>query len=73
MLENSCEELIQESEDKIMNGEYSGVISQKIAFPDPNNGRPFFILIQIRWNNDPRHPYNGEAEITISKTSNLGF
>jgi hypothetical protein len=73
MVANSCEELVLTSEEQILRGEYSGVASQKIAFVDPQTGRPFYILIQIRWNHDPLHLYNGEAEITISKSNNLGL
>jgi hypothetical protein len=73
MLESSCEDLVKESENNILNGVFSGVASQKIAFLDPNTGKTSYVFIQIRWDHDPLHPYNGEAEITISKSTNLGL
>jgi len=70
----TCENLIEESDNRIVNGELSGTLSRKIAFNDPlNNGRTSYLLFQIKWEHDPRHPYNGTAEITISKTNNLGL
>jgi len=70
---NTCENLIEASEQKIVNGELSGTLSQKIAFNDPlSNGKIAYLLIQIKWEHDPIHPYNGKAEIIISKTNNFG-
>ena len=74
MVNNSCQEIVKESDKLILNGEYSGTISQKIAIPDPNNnGKILYILVQNKWDHDPKYPYNGKAEITISITNKLGL
>jgi hypothetical protein len=71
---NTCEDITKESEERIFKGELGGSISSKIAFSDPlNNGKISYLLFQITWKHDPNHPYNGQAEIIISKTTNFGL
>jgi len=55
-------------------GEYTGSTTKKIAFSDPeaNNGVSY-LLFQMNWNYCPENPYNGTAEIIISKTNKFGL
>ena len=64
------ENIFTESEELAANGVYTGSLSKKIAI---TGDRINYILMQLNWNYDPRNPYNGQAEIIISKTNNLGF
>jgi hypothetical protein len=74
VMEQTCENLMEESDQQIVNGELSGALSRKIAFNDPlNNGKISYLIFQIKWEHDPKYPYNGKAEITVSKTNNLGL
>jgi len=70
VLEATCEDLTTNSEELIANGVYNGSLSKKIAIP---NDRTNYILFKMNWRNDPNNPYNGQAEIIISKTDRLGF
>jgi len=70
VLDATCDELVTNSEELIANGVYNGSLSKKIAIPDD---RTNYILFQMNWKNDPENPYNGQAEIIISKTDKLGF
>jgi len=73
-MEKTCETFVEESNELITNGEYKGSLSKKIAFPDPQlGGKLSFILLQMSWDNDPQKPYNGKAEIIISKTNDFGI
>jgi hypothetical protein len=60
---NICDRIIGESEECIANGEYKGTISRKIASQDNQS----IFVFTIHWDNDPTKPYNGKAEIIISK------
>jgi len=74
LVENTYESINEEYEDRVIAGEHRGSITKKIAFPDPlANGRISYILFMMNWDNDPIRHYNGRAEITISKTNNLGI
>ncbi|MCL2245930.1 MAG: hypothetical protein FWC10_02315 [Lentimicrobiaceae bacterium] len=74
ILDEILEELITESNEQIARGEFHGTISKKIAIPGTIPGeRELFLLFLMNWKNDPEKPYNGEAEIIISKTNKLGF
>jgi len=73
-IEQILEELIKESNDLVNRGEYRGSISKKIAVSNSQvGGRDYYLLFLMNWNNDPKKPYNGEAEIIISKTTNFGL
>ena len=68
------ETLVEESDALVAKGEYKGSLTKKIAYPDPQfGGKQSFILLQMNWDNDPKKPYNGKAEIIISKTDNFGL
>jgi len=74
LVEQTCENIFTESENRIANGEFNGSITKKIAFSDPQSGtRESYILFQMYWNHDPNKPYNGTAEIIISKTNHFGL
>jgi len=74
VIEDTHEKLITEYEERFANKEHSGSITKKIAFSDPlTNGRTSYLILQIKWDNDPKKPCNGKAEITISKTNDLGI
>jgi len=75
IMENAYENLIEESERQIARGTNQGSISKKIALVDPTNDRVIdsYLIFQMNWSHDPKKPYNGKAEIIISKTNNLGF
>jgi len=74
MITHSCESIIQESDKLISNGMYAGSLTKKIALLDFQAGdRNSYLVFRIDWNHDPVRPYNGKAEITISKINNLGF
>jgi len=71
---NTGENIIKESEERLANGEYRGSSSSKIAFSDlQSESKLSYILFQMNWNHDPLKPYNGYAEIIVSKTDNLGI
>jgi len=73
-VENTCNNLLNESYEKVSNGEYKGSLTKKVGSVTPETGRvDSYILYQLNWNNDPKKPYNGEAEIIISKITNFGF
>ena len=68
------EKMLEESENQAATGEYRGSITKKIAYPDPGrNGQESYLLFQMKWDYDHKNPYNGNAEITITKTNKLGF
>jgi len=67
--QSTCNNLIQESDERVLNGEYRGSLTRKVEISETQS----FILYQINWNYDPEKPYNGNAEIIISKTDNFGF
>jgi len=69
VVEKTCSNLIEGSYECMANGEYKGSISTKLAMPDNQS----IILFTIHWDNDPQKPYNGKAEIIISKIEKLGF
>jgi len=74
MITNCCESIIQESDELISRGIYSGTLTKKIAFSDFQAGeRNSYLIFRIDWNHDPVKPYNGKSEITISKINSLGF
>ena len=74
LVESTYERINEEYEDRVIAGEHRGSITKKIAFSDPlANGRTSYLLFQISWNNDPEKHYNGKAEITVSKTNDLGI
>jgi hypothetical protein len=74
VIEKTCETIVEESDERIGKGEYTGSLTRKIAYPDPqSDGKQSFILLQMNWDNDPEKPYNGKAEIIISKTDNFGL
>jgi len=70
VLETTCETLAAESEEQAANGVYRGSISKKLAI---SGTQTEYILFQMNWNYDPENPYNGQAEIIISKTNNFGI
>ena len=73
-VENSCENLVEECENRISRGEYQGSLTKKIALSDPLSGnKTSFLILQMNWNNDPKKPYNGTAEIIISKINDFGI
>jgi hypothetical protein len=68
------EELVTESNEKIAAGEYSGTVSKTILIPENQmGGKDLYLFFLMKWENDPLKPYNGKAEIIISKTYNLGL
>jgi len=68
--EATLSNIFTDSEEQVANGVYQGSVSKKLAIlGDKTN----FILFQMNWNYDPTNAYNGQAEIIISKTDNLGF
>jgi hypothetical protein len=74
VIENTCEDMITDYDEQVVNGVPVGTTTKKIAFADPQSGgRTAYLLFQLNWNHDPQKPYNGRAEITISKTNDLGF
>jgi hypothetical protein len=70
-----CQEMIETSNEQVENRGYQGSISRKLAFSDQarSNNQFSYLLFQMNWNYDLENPRNGKAEITISKTDNLGF
>ncbi|MCL2289462.1 MAG: hypothetical protein FWC34_01975 [Bacteroidetes bacterium] len=73
-IERTCENLVTESEELAANGVYVGSTTKKIAFFDPEAGnREAYLLFQMNWNYNPENPYNGTAEIIISKTNKFGL
>ena len=70
VVESTCNNLIEESNEWVANGVYQGSISKKIAVA---GSRTEYFLFQMNWNNDPKNLRNGTAEFSISKTINLGF
>jgi len=74
MLETTCEDMIAESDERVINGEYNGSITKKIAYSDPSsNSRISYILFQMDWDYERGNPRNGRAEIIISRTSDFGL
>jgi len=74
LVESTYGKINEEYEDRVIAGEHRGSITKKIAFPDPlANGKTSYILFMMNWDNDPIRHYNGKAEITISKTNDLGL
>ena len=73
-IDATYQDMIEKSEEQAAGGEYQGSITKKIAYPDPDrDGKESYLLFQMKWDYDPINPYNGKAEIIISKTDNLGF
>jgi len=66
-IQNTCNNLLEESEARTFSGEYKGTQTKKIAIP----GTSTFIICQMTWDYDPLKPYNGKAEIVISQTDEL--
>ena len=74
VMDTTCENLITESDAQIARGVFKGSVTRKIAYRDPAAGnKESYLLFQMNWDNDPEKPYNGKAEITISKTDNFGL
>jgi hypothetical protein len=67
--ERTVQELISESGERALKGEYRGSSSKKIV---PMDGK-FYIFFQINWDYDPKNIRNGNAEIIISKIANFGL
>ena len=73
-MEQTCEDIVADSDARASQGEYKGSLTRKTAFNDPlANGRIAYLIYQMNWDYDPRNPRNGKAEIIISKTYNLGI
>ena len=74
LVDSSCESVIEECENRIAHGEYQGTLTKKFAYSDPMaNNRAAYLILQMNWANDPKKPYNGKAEITISKINDFGI
>jgi len=74
LMESTCENLVMESEELAATGTYKGSITKKVAFPDSEaNSRESYLLFQMNWNYCPENPYNGTAEIIISRTNRFGL
>ena len=74
VIEKTCENIVEESDALVVNGEYKGSLTKKIAFSNPQfGGKQSFILLQMNWDNDAKKPYNGKAEIIISQTNDFGL
>jgi len=69
-MEATYQNLIADSEEQAANGVYKGSITKKIASTNAQIG---YLLFQMNWDYDPENPYNGKAEIIISKTNNFGI
>jgi len=67
---SSFQKILEESEELASTGTYQGSLTKKIAI---EGDKINFLLFQMNWNYDPKNPYNGQAEIIISKTDNFGF
>jgi len=65
-IEGTYSNFIAESENLAADGMYYGSITKKVAIADQ------YYLFQMNWDYDKNNPYNGRAEITISKTTTLG-
>jgi hypothetical protein len=72
-IEKTCEELKNESDEQIAKGVFSGTSTRKVAQLDLNGRIDSYLIFKIDWDHDPRKPYNGKAEITITKTDKLAF
>jgi len=74
LVEATCEDLVSESEERIIDGAFQGSITRKIALRDDHNGgNSTYFLFKIDWDHDSENIRNGTAEITISKVTSLGF
>jgi len=73
-VDGTYQDMLEESEELLAKGEFQGSITKKISYPDPDrNGKESYLLFQMKWENDFNNPYNGQTEIIITKTDNLGF
>ena len=68
--ETALSDVFTDSDEQVANGVYQGSVSKKLAIPGDKTN---FIFFQMNWNYDPTNAHNGQAEIIISKTDNLGF
>jgi len=71
--DGTCDDLKAVSEEQIAKGVFQGTASKKIASSDPQTGRSTYFIFQMNWNHDPKKPYNGKSEITVTKTDKLAF
>ena len=69
-METTYQNLVTTSEEQAANGVYRGSVTKKIAMSGVKND---YFLFQMNWDYDPENPYNGQAEIIISKTNNFGI
>jgi hypothetical protein len=72
VIESTCDNIVEDYDQQVVKGVPEGSISQKIAYLDPR-GNPAYLIFQVNWKHDPQKPYNGTAEITITKTNSLGL
>jgi hypothetical protein len=73
MFEKACEDLREQSDEQISRGVSQGTTSNKIASVDPITNTTIYFIFQMNWDNDPQKPYNGKAEIIVTKTDKLAF
>jgi len=74
IMEQTCTDILSESDSRLADGEIRGSISRKVSIPRGLAlGNDSYLLFQMNWENDPQKPYNGRAEIIISKISNFGL
>jgi len=72
LIEASYENITEESDALVAQGLFKGSLTKKIAIPETQSGgKQSFILLQMNWDYDPQKPYNGKAEIIISKTNDF--
>ncbi|MCL1850798.1 MAG: hypothetical protein FWF70_05280 [Bacteroidetes bacterium] len=74
LIDQIFEELITESNELIAQGKFEGSISKKVLISSSyESEKDYYLLFLMNWKTDPEKPYNGQAEIIISKTNKLGF